>query len=105
MQVQRRVSAEEALGGFVRLARSSRLTADEHDQFALWAAVLKTESDEGAQAKQELEALKAEHAKCAQQPSPANPNGGQVASQGNGSDVGKDGGSVEPSLPVQELIQ
>jgi len=105
MQVQRQVSADEALGAFVKLARATRMTGDEHDQFILYTQVLKAELDGGEKAKQELEQLKAEHAKCASQPGSINPTGGAVGSQGDGANVGKDGGTVEPPVAVQESLQ
>lgn len=105
MEVARRVSGGEALGAFVKLARATRMTGDEHDQFMLYTQVLKAELDEGTKAQQELAQLKAEHAKCASKPSSTNPVGGEVAGQGNGANVGEDRGSVAPLVAVQESLQ
>lgn len=102
MQVQRRVTAEQALADFVKLARASRLTADEHEHFTLQAQIITGDLQETRQA---LETLKAEHAKCASKPGSANPDGGAVGGQGNGANVGKDGSAVEPPVAVQESLQ
>lgn len=105
MQVTRRVTAEQSLAEFVRLARASKLSADEHEHLALQAEVIKTRLDEANKLEQELAQLKAEHAKCTQQPTAANPGSGSVASEGNGAQLGEGGGPLGASIPVQELIQ
>jgi hypothetical protein len=104
-QVARTITVDEALGAFVKLARGTRMTGDEHDQFILYTKVLKAEIDEGTAAKQELAKLKEEHDKCPKQPNSANPSDGSVGSEGNGTNLGKDGGSVEPPVAVQESLQ
>lgn len=105
MQVSKNVTAAQALQGFIQLARANKLSADEHDHFALLAQVIGQELQEGLTAKQELQALKAEHAKCAQQSSGTDSESGSVASEGNGAHVAQDRSIVEPPLPIQEFIQ
>lgn len=94
MELQRQVKAEDSLQVFVKLARATRMTADEHEQFMLHTQVLKVELDEGAKAKAELAQLKAEHDKCPKQSSGTDTPSGAVAGQGDGPQLGESAAAV-----------
>jgi hypothetical protein len=89
MEVKKNVSAAQALQGFMTLVRSNKLTADEHEHYAILAQVIGNELHEGLVAKQELQQLREEHAKCAQQSSGADTPSRALASERDGPNVGE----------------
>ena len=86
-EFRRQVSAEESLQVFVKLARATRMTADEHEQFMFHTQIIKAELDE-------LDKLRAEHAKCPKQPSGTDTPSGAVGSQGDGPQLGESAAAV-----------
>lgn len=89
------MSNSQALKAIDAKLGSISMNRDEHVQFAQIVQMIDQELQMFEKLKQDYAQLKADHDKCAKQPSGADPASGPVGSEGNGAVMGEGRGVVE----------